>query len=101
MADNGQIAYDLVLAAKEQGEPVDAIVMDMQMPVLDGYDATRKIRESGFTGPIIALTANAMSTDRRACLDAGCDDYLTKPVDRRKLLSTITEHLAGSLAEAN
>ena len=101
VADNGQIAYDLVLAAKEQGEPVDAIVMDMQMPVLDGYDATRKIRESGFTGPIIALTANAMSTDRRACLDAGCDDYLTKPVDRRKLLSTITEHLAGSLAEAN
>lgn len=85
VADNGRIAVDHVLAA---GDAVDVIFMDMQMPELDGYQATKELRAGGYTGPIVALTANAMSTDRNRCLAAGCNDYMTKPVDRRALLGT-------------
>ena len=92
VAENGQIAHDLALAARDEGTPFDVILMDMQMPVMDGYDATGKLREAGYTGPIIALTAHAMSTDRDRCLAAGCDDYMTKPVDHRKLVSLVAEY---------
>ncbi|WP_339688255.1 ammonium transporter [Gimesia maris] len=89
LADNGQLGYDQIMAADLAGEPYDFVLMDMQMPVMDGYTATSKLREAGYTRPIIALTAHAMKNDMEKCLTAGCDAYATKPVDRRKLLETI------------
>ena len=92
IAENGQNAYNRALAARDEGIPFDVILMDMQMPIMDGYDATSKLREAGYTGPIIALTAHAMSMDRDRCLTAGCDDYAVKPVDQERLISLVNEY---------
>ena len=89
IAENGQIGLDKV---KEQGE-FDVILMDMQMPVLDGYEATRQLRESGYEGVIVAVTAHALSGDREKTLEVGCDDYLPKPVDRQLLIQTLLRKL--------
>ncbi len=87
VAENGRVACDMVMAAAARGSPFDLILMDTQMPELDGYDAARKLRVSGITTPIIALTAHAMDTDRAKCLAAGCNDYATKPINRARLLA--------------
>jgi Amt family ammonium transporter len=89
IAENGQIALDMALAAESSGSSFDVILMDMQMPILDGCAATGRLRQAGFTKPIIALTANAMPSDRQKCLEAGCDQFVTKPIDRQKLIETI------------
>ena len=94
LAENGQIAHDEAKAALAQGTPFDVILMDMQMPVMDGYEATRRLRAEGYTGPIVALTAHAMVEDRQKCLDAGCDEFGTKPIDRQKLLTTVAYWMA-------
>lgn len=85
---NGQEAIDVV-----SSQPVDIVLMDMKMPVLGGLESTAKIREFNSTLPIIALTAHAFESDRVAAIEAGCNDYLVKPIDKNLLISTIEKYL--------
>ncbi len=91
LVENGQLALDYLLHATQAGDYPDVVLMDMQMPVLDGYSATRRLRDSGFDRPIVALTAHAMGGDRDKCLEAGCTNYVTKPIDRQKFFGTICQ----------
>jgi signal transduction histidine kinase/ActR/RegA family two-component response regulator len=93
LAENGRKAVDLAMTSWQQGMPYDVILMDMQMPVMDGYEATRALRQAGYQGAIIALTAHAMATDRQKCLDAGCDDYASKPIHRDDLIGMIGRYI--------
>ena len=103
MANDGQQAVDHL-----RGNPCDLVLMDCQMPVLDGWEATRVIRELETLGqmprgtrqplPVLAVTANAMEGDREKCLEAGMDDYMTKPVKPQKVLEAIATHLQRTAA---
>ncbi|HEY7120875.1 MAG TPA: ATP-binding protein [Tepidisphaeraceae bacterium] len=94
IADNGARAVEIAVEAARAGVPFGLIFMDMQMPELDGYGATAKLRSRGYGGPIVALTAHAMASDRQKCLLAGCTDYLTKPVDRDLLIAMAEQYLS-------
>ena len=90
IATDGKECLDLICAEKVDGKPVDLIVMDMQMPLLDGYEATKRLREMNFQNPIIALTAHAMEGDREKCLAVGCSDYVSKPLEKSKFLNAVS-----------
>jgi signal transduction histidine kinase/ActR/RegA family two-component response regulator len=90
--EDGQHAVDTALAAQGTDEEFDLVLMDMQMPVLDGYEATRALRRAGYAGAIVAITAHAMSRDRERCIEAGCTDFLTKPVERDRLAEVVAAH---------
>ena len=99
VVENGKLAVDKVLAARTgnsesaSDREYDVVLLDMQMPVMDGYQAARRLRSQGYSGPIIALTAHAMEDDRAKCIAAGCDDYTTKPIDRARLIEIVRSHL--------
>jgi len=92
-AENGQQALDAVAA---DGAQFDLVVMDMQMPVMDGFAASSALRQRGYRGAVLALTANVMADDRRRCLDAGCDEFLGKPVRAGQLLETCVRLINSS-----
>jgi signal transduction histidine kinase len=88
-AEDGQRALELGLAALEGGQTYDVILMDLEMPVLDGVGATRALRDAGYTAAILALTAHSLSDERERCLAAGFTDLASKPIDASVLLGQI------------
>ena len=94
VAENGQEAVDKAWAAKNEGRPFGVILMDMQMPVMDGLTATRVLRQRGYTGVIVALTAHAMKGELEKCLAAGCHSYLSKPIARDTLIREVAARMA-------
>lgn len=99
IAENGEVAVRMAQQAVQEGRPFGVVLMDMQMPILDGYAATRTLRAGGYRGSIVALTANAMRGDEQQCFDAGCNDYATKPIMRQRLLAQIARQLERNAPE--
>ncbi len=98
VAENGRVALELIQAA-QGSRPFDVILMDMHMPVMDGYAATRELRRLGLTMPIVAVTASAMAQDRERCLAAGCSDYLAKPVEAAQIIAAIERAINARVAQ--
>ncbi|WP_367847870.1 response regulator [Rhodoferax sp. WC2427] len=97
IADNGQIAVDMVAQThQDTGLGYDLVLMDMQMPVMDGVTATRLLRQDHRNAdlPIVAMTANAMAADRQRCLDAGMNDFVTKPIEPEELWQALAQWIA-------
>ena len=96
VVENGKLAV-----ARAETAAFDVLLMDMNMPEMDGYEATRRLRDRGYQRPILALTANAMSGDREHCLAAGCDAHLAKPIDRRQLIDTVAQFALRKTGQAD
>jgi len=99
VAGDGLTGCEMAIASLEQSRPYDLILMDIRMPRLDGLEATGRLRQRGWKGPIVALTAQAMAGDRRKCLEAGCDEYLSKPSAPTELLGILKEYLPCSIPQ--
>jgi len=95
---DGKQALSAIEEAERSGERFDVLLTDMQMPELDGYSLASQLREAGSKMPIVALTAHAMAEDRQRCLDAGCDEYLSKPIDRNELVRVCRGYIEGNAA---
>jgi PAS domain S-box-containing protein len=93
LAENGLAACEKAMASRAAGRPYHLILMDIRMPVMNGYDATRWLRAQGWQGPIVALTAHSMRRDREKCLEAGCNDYLSKPISQGALFDILGRYL--------
>ncbi len=98
---DGEAAVREALAARAAGEPFDVVLLDIQMPLVDGYQAAERLRAAKYQGPIIALTAHAMRGDRGRCLEAGCDDYATKPIDRHALVRLVAKYAGQAEVQAD
>jgi CheY-like chemotaxis protein len=98
IAGDGQQACELALTAWRQRKPFDIVLMDMEMPVLDGFCATARLRRDGYPGFIVALTGHTDPQDRAACLAAGCDEHLGKPVMRSPLLERMAQWMQSRCA---
>jgi CheY-like chemotaxis protein len=98
IVENGQSAVDLALQAQEERNSFDLILMDIRMPVMDGCLATQQLREAGCVLPIVAMTAHAMLGDREKFIEAGCNDYISKPIDVSVLLNLVKSWADGSRA---
>ena len=93
IAENGRIAVDIAMK-----NSIVLILMDMQMPIMDGYTAATELRRRGCSTPIIALTAYSMAEDRKRCIASGCTDYLRKPIELEILLKTVSQHLSKGIS---
>ena len=101
----GRMGYEVEAAEsgaqaveKAMGGEFDVILMDVQMPEMDGFEAVAKLRELGYQKPIVALTAHTMKGDRERCLEGGFDEFLGKPVEREALRASLERHTAKDLA---
>ena len=96
VVENGSLAIE-----RAEAGTFDVVLMDMNMPEVDGYEATRRLRDRGYQRPILALTANAMTSDSERCLAAGCDVHLAKPIDRRRLIETVVQYGLSQARDAD
>jgi signal transduction histidine kinase len=87
--ENGKEAIDAVTSAERENKAFDVVLMDMQMPVMNGFQATRILRQRGYRKPIIALTAHTLEGDREKCFESGCSDYISKPIDWTALIEKL------------
>jgi signal transduction histidine kinase/ActR/RegA family two-component response regulator len=100
-AVNGRELLERVWQAEAESKPYALVLADMQMPELDGYSAVRELRRRGHRGVVVALTAHAMGEHRQRCLDAGCDDFITKPFQRRDLIERCRKWIASGRVSPN
>jgi CheY-like chemotaxis protein len=93
VANEGRLACEMAEKSQAEGKPFDLILMDIQMPKMNGYEASRWLRQHGWKRPIVALTAHALVGDRDKCVEAGCDDYIAKPITAKGLYEVLACYL--------